>query len=119
MLTITAAANARILEALDEQDIDAYGLRVAARYLESELESESGYEYVLGFDELRDGDEEVHGEGIVLLIARASQQAMSNLVMDYVAVDGEQMAFVFTPVMASAPGASCQTSGCNKKCSGG
>ena len=35
MLTLSAAANARLLDALDEQDMDAYGLRVAARYLES------------------------------------------------------------------------------------
>ena len=110
MLTLSASANARLLDALDEQDIDTYGLRVAARY----LESESRYEYVMGFDDLRDGDLEIPCDGLVLLLAPASQQAMSNIVIDYVAVDDNQMAFVFTPDQASASGSSCQTGGCNK-----
>ena len=110
MLTLSASANARLLDALDEQDIDTYGLRVAARY----LESESRYEYVMGFDDLRDGDLEIPCEGLVLLLAPASQQAMSNIVIDYIAVDDDEMAFVFTPAQAPVPGSSCQTGGCNK-----
>lgn len=117
MLTLSSTANARLLDALDEQDIDAYGLRVAARY----LESESRYEYVMGFDDLRDGDEEIPCEGVILLVGPSSQQALANIVIDYVAVEDEQMAFVFTPAkppQAASSGSSCQTGGCNK-CGGG
>jgi Fe-S cluster assembly iron-binding protein IscA len=116
MLTLSAAANDRLLEALDDQAIDSYGLRVAARY----LESESRYEFVMGFDDLREGDVEIACDGIVLLVSPASQQALCNIIIDYVAVDEEQMAFVFTPAQASPAPASdltCNTGGCNK-CSG-
>ncbi len=114
MLTLSTAANARILEALAEQGVDAYGLRVAARY----LESEARYEYVMGFDDLREGDQEIPCEGVVLLISPASQTAMSGIVIDYLAVDDGRMAFVFSPLQATQPpqsGSSCQSSGC-KKC---
>lgn len=117
MLTLSVAANDRLLEAFDDQNIDSYGLRVAARY----LESESRYEFVMGFDDLRDGDEEITCNGIILLVSPASQQALCNIVIDYVAVDDDQMAFVFTPAQTSPPpasGSSCQTGGCNK-CGGG
>lgn len=113
MLTLTAAANDRLLDAFDEQAENAYGLRVAAR----RLEGEDGYEYVMGFDDLRDGDEEIACEGFVVLISPPSQQALCNIVIDYVAVEGGEMAFVFTPndaFQGSTAGSSCQSGGCNK-----
>lgn len=113
MLTLSPAANARIVEALDEQGIDAYGLRVAARY----LEGEARYEYVMGFDDLREGDEEIACEGVVLLVSPASREAMANVLIDYVTVDDGRMAFVFSPAPDAekcAVESSCQSKGCNK-----
>ena len=105
MLTLSPAANERLLEALDNQDVDSYGLRVAARY----LESESRYEFVMGFDDLRDGDEEIVCNGIVLLVSPVSQQALSNIVIDYAALEEGQMAFIFTPAQISLTESSYQT----------
>jgi Fe-S cluster assembly iron-binding protein IscA len=105
MLTLSPAANERLLEALDIQDIDSYGLRVAARY----LESESRYEFVMGFDDLRDGDEEIVCNGIVLLVSPVSQQALSNMLIDYAAVEEGKMAFIFTPAQTHLTESSYQT----------
>jgi Fe-S cluster assembly iron-binding protein IscA len=113
MLTLTATARNRLLDAIDEQNIDSYGLRVAARYLESEARTE----YVMGFDDLRDGDEEIVCDELILLVAPASQRALATITIDYVSVDDGQMAFVFTPANASPTGSaesSCQSGGCNK-----
>lgn len=113
MLTLTAAANDRLLDAFEDQAEDAYGLRVAAR----RLADEDAYEYVMGFDDLRDGDEEIACDGFVVLVSPPSQQALCNIVIDYVAIEDGEMAFVFTPVDASqeiTAGSSCQPGGCNK-----
>jgi iron-sulfur cluster assembly protein len=85
MITLTDIGAEKVRDFLAGQPAQAgtAGLRVGVRGGGC-----SGFQYVLAFDEKRDGDETFEDKGIVLLVDRPSLPYVSGSVIDF--VDGLQ-----------------------------
>ena len=81
MITVTDKGAAKIREFLDQQQASGAvdGLRVAVKGGGC-----SGFQYVLAFDEKRDGDEAVDVDGITLLVDPESAPYVKGSVIDFV-----------------------------------
>ena len=85
MITLTDIGAEKVREFLSSQAVsgDTAGLRVGVRGGGC-----SGFQYVLAFDERRDGDQTFEHEGITLLVDRESLPYVRGSVIDF--VDGLQ-----------------------------
>ncbi|SRR5579884_1812758 len=85
MITVTELGAKKIHEFLAAQGdrVETAGLRVGVRGGGC-----SGFQYVLAFDERRDGDEVFEEQGITLLVDRQSLPYVNGSTIDY--VDGLQ-----------------------------
>jgi len=90
MISITPAAAGRIQEQCAGEAEETVHLRVAARVNEG-----GEIEFGMGFDEPRAGDAQVASEGVVLLVAAASQELLEDVILDYLEVEPGQFRFVF------------------------
>lgn len=106
MFTVMPAAAAQILRAA-EQQTDGTALRVAAK------RDESGeIVYGMGFDEERENDLVMHGEGLTILIGPHSQELLEGATLDFVELHPGEFQFVFiNPNDAAAPTGGCATRG--------
>ena len=81
MITLTDKAAEKVQEFLAAQnaDVQAAGLRVGVRGGGC-----SGFQYLLAFDEQRDGDTVVEAQGIRLLVDQPSLTYVRGSIVDYV-----------------------------------
>ena len=81
MITVTDKGAAKIREFLEQQQASGSvdGLRVGVKGGGC-----SGFQYVLAFDEKRDGDEAVNADGITLLVDAESMPYVKGSVIDFV-----------------------------------
>ena len=91
MITVTPAAARQILIAAGQAGMEEPLLRVAARYDDDSDALEIG----MGFDDRREQDEEIHCEGVILLVSPASRTPLDGTVLDYVETAPAEYRFVF------------------------
>lgn len=103
MITLTPRAAVVILNSVKAAQAEDLGLRLAAR------EAEDGIQYGMGFDEKRDGDEEVNCEGVRVYIGPNSQNLLAGVVVDFVDFEGEESQFIF---MHPEQTGGCSAGGC-------
>lgn len=107
---LTSTAAREILAAAGRSGAAGMGLRVAAR------PGRDGFGYAMGFDEPADGDEVSIVEGLTVLVAPGSRDALAGTVLDYVELDSGERDFVF---LQPAGGCATETRGCGSgRCSG-
>ncbi|OHC65878.1 MAG: hypothetical protein A2040_18895 [Rhodocyclales bacterium GWA2_65_19] len=114
MFTLTPAAAEQIVRAAAEQPGGSGQpmLRVAAKYDEDDGE----LVYGMGFDEERDDDLVLDGNGIAILISPRSQPLLENTVLDFTEVQPGEFQFIFRGGCSTPPAArSC--GGCGGGCS--
>ncbi|KPK54874.1 MAG: hypothetical protein AMS22_05250 [Thiotrichales bacterium SG8_50] len=90
MITITKRAADQINESRQPDDTDDLALRLAAK-----VADDGSYHYGLGFDEVRDGDEQVESEGVQIVIAEESQDLLKGCVLDFVEITQGDSQFIF------------------------
>ncbi len=91
MITITKRAAAQISESLNQDDANSdLPLRLAAK-----VTDDGSYHYGLGFDEVRDGDEQVESEGIRIVVAEESKDLLNDCVLDFVEITEGDNQFIF------------------------
>lgn len=108
---MTTAAAQEILAAAQRSGADGLALRVAAK------STPDGLAYGMGFDEAAPDDEVVVFDGLAVVIAPPSHDALANTVLDFVALDGGTMDFVFIEAAAGCDTDSAKPSGCGGGCS--
>ena len=110
MISVTTSAAEQIHRAAADSGAEGMSLRVAAHYDEVACEMQYG----IGFDELRDGDEQVDADGVTLLVSPLSRDAVADLIIDFVEVAPGDQRFVFLrpDEGAPAPGGGCGSCGC-------
>jgi iron-sulfur cluster assembly protein len=91
MISVTANAAQQIQRAAADSGAEGMSLRVAAHYDDAAHEMQYG----IGFDELREGDEQVDAHGVTLLVSPLSKDAVANLTIDFVEVGPGDQRFVF------------------------
>jgi len=90
MLKITDAALAQIKKSLTD-DNAGLSLRIAAA-----KDKDESIQYGMGFDDNKtDDDAVVDFEGLEVLIAPGSRDLLFGATIDYVALDGDTMHFIF------------------------
>jgi iron-sulfur cluster assembly protein len=90
MIRLTPAAARQIRQAAGAGDGDAVSLRIAAK-----AGADGALEFGMGFDEPRSGDLEIAAEGITLLVAKPSQELVTDTVVDFLEVAPGDFRFVF------------------------
>jgi iron-sulfur cluster assembly protein len=91
MITITKRAADQINESRQQDDNTAnLPLRLAAK-----VSDDGSYHYGLGFDEVRDGDENVESEGINIVVAEESKDLLKGCVLDFVEITEGDKQFIF------------------------
>jgi iron-sulfur cluster assembly protein len=114
MFTLTPAAAEQIVRAASEQpdSSDPPMLRVAAKIDEKDGE----LVYGMGFDEEREDDLVLDGDGIGILISPRSQPLLEHTTLDFTEVQPGEFQFIFRVDCTEPPGAkSC--GGCGGACS--
>ena len=116
MFSITPAASAELLAAVERSDAAGMPLRIAARALD-----DGSVEYGMGFDDERENDESVELQGLTVLLGARSRPYLAATVLDYVEIEPGRFAFVFAPseepASAGGPeagGGSCGSGGCSR-----
>ncbi len=98
MITVTAAAVARIRDSARESGLETAVLRVAAR------EGGDGtVEFGMGFDQSRPGDQVTEVDGVYLVVAPASADLLEGVRLDFVEIEPGDFRFVFAPVEGGEP----------------
>lgn len=115
MISVTANAAQQIRRAAADSGAEGMSLRVAAHLDEASNE----IQYGIGFDELREGDEEIDAEGVTLLVSPLSKDAVANLTIDYVEIGPGDQRFVFIHDDEAPTGGGCGSCGCGSSGSGG
>lgn len=90
MITVTPQAAEQIAKSAQQAGPGELRLRIAAR-----LDDKGMLEYGMGFDDKRDGDAEVAGGGITLLISPGSVELLSGATLDYVEINPGEWRFIF------------------------
>lgn len=90
MITITKRAADQINESRESDDNGELALRLAAK-----VTDDGSYQYGLGFDEVRDGDQQIESEGIQLVVAEESQDLLKGCVLDFVEITSGDKQFIF------------------------
>jgi iron-sulfur cluster assembly protein len=115
MISVTASAAQQIEIAAAESGAEGMPLRIAAHY--DEMADE--VQYGIGFDELREDDSQFESSGITVLVSPLSQDAVADLVIDYVELTPGDFRFIFyraDEIPESKPGCggcSCGNGGCS------
>lgn len=86
---VTSAAAQEIRAAAQRGGADGLALRVAAK------PTPDGLAYGMGFDDAAPDDEVAVFDGLTVVIAPPSRDALAHTVLDFVALDGGAMDFVF------------------------
>jgi iron-sulfur cluster assembly protein len=115
MISVTANAAQQIRRAAADSGAEGMSLRVAAHLDEASNE----IQYGIGFDELREGDEEIDAEGVTLLVSPLSKDAVANLTIDFVEIGPGDQRFVFIHDDETPTGGGCGSCGCGSGGSGG
>ncbi len=90
MLKITDAALEQIKKSMSESDANM-SLRVAAA-----KDKDNAIQYGMGYDDNKtDDDAVIEFDGLEVIIAADSRDLLIGATIDYVALDGEQMHFIF------------------------
>lgn len=91
MLSITDNAARQIKQASLDAGAEGMALRIAAHRDDTSDEMHYG----IGFDEEREHDEEIHSNGLTLLVSPLSRDALEDLIIDYVEVAPGDYRFIF------------------------
>ena len=94
---MTSAAAREVLAAAQRGGADGLALRIAAK------STADGLAYGMGFDEAAPDDEVAAFDGLTVVIAPPSREALANTVLDFVQLDGGAMDFVFVESAADVP----------------
>lgn len=89
MFEITARAATQILDSASQTQADGLALRIEVRETPA-----SGFQYLVGFDQIRTDDVHLVCSGIDLVFSQQSKLLLSGAKMDFVTIDGE-MNFIF------------------------
>lgn len=90
MITLSPAAATQIRAAAEQAGAQGEALRLAARRL-----GEGPVEYVMGFDDVREGDLECSIEGIRVLISPDGRGLLEGVLLDFVTLDTGDRQFIF------------------------
>ncbi|MFV1998159.1 MAG: HesB/IscA family protein [Acidiferrobacterales bacterium] len=90
MITVTNRAARQIRASNDESPEERLLLRLAAK-----ISNDGSFEYGLGMDEEREGDQLIESEGAQILVARESQDLLKDCVLDYVELEEGKPQFIF------------------------
>jgi iron-sulfur cluster assembly protein len=91
MLSITDTAARQIRQASLDTGAEGMALRIAAHFDDASDEMHYG----IGFDEEREHDEEIHSNGLTLLVSPLSRAAIEDLIIDYVEISPGDCRFIF------------------------
>lgn len=115
MISVTESAAQQIEIAAAESGAEGMPLRIAAHYDEMAEE----VQYGIGFDEVREDDSQFESCGITVLVSPLSQEAVADLIIDYVELSPGDYRFIFyraDDVAEGKPGCggcSCGSGGCS------
>lgn len=104
MLRVTSEAVVQIRNAAQQAGAEGMGLRLAAR-----REGDGSLQYLMGFDEAREGDAVIDAEGIDVLVEEASHALLAGAVLDFVELSPGNFQFIF--INPNDLGGSCGTGG--------
>ncbi|MBE9561760.1 MAG: iron-sulfur cluster assembly accessory protein [Proteobacteria bacterium] len=91
MLEITDRAAAQILQSAKKNDIKEIALRLAPY-----IKPDGSIEYNrMGFDEVKDGDIQIHCEGVKVVYEPSYQDLLEDAVMDFVEIEAGEFSFIF------------------------
>ena len=90
MIKLTEDAAKQILIQAKQSGAIDEPLRIAVR------QGNSGdFQYLMGFDEVKEGDNQFEARGVKLVIAENDVPLVSNMEVDYVEIEGEEKEFIF------------------------
>ncbi len=90
MIKLTQDAASQILLQAKQNNAIDEPLRIAIR------QGDSGqFQYLMGFDEFKEGDNQFEVRGVKLVIAENDAPLVSNMEVDYVEVGGDNKEFIF------------------------
>lgn len=98
MIELTPAAARQINLALEESG-EELAVRIAARVAPS-----GEWQFALGFDEQREGDQFFEEKGVPILIGTASRDMLNGFTIDFGQLDENQQGFLF---IAPEPASTC------------
>jgi len=90
MLTITPLAAEQIIKAAQESNMQALAFRVEAR----RNPSDQSIEYLIGFDEAKDGDVKVDAGEITVVFNHSCEELLKGTTIDFDDIEGEP-SFIF------------------------
>ena len=91
MITITKRAAEKINESRQQDESnDELHLRLAAK-----VNDDGSWQYGLGFDEQREGDENLESWGINIVVAEESKDLLKGCVLDFVEITEGDHQFIF------------------------
>lgn len=108
---MTSAAAQEIRAAAQRSGAESLALRVAAK------STPDGLAYGMGFDEAAPDDEVVLFDGLTVVIAPPSQDALGNTLLDFVALDNGASDFIFVEAGPGCETDAAKPSGCGGGCS--
>lgn len=89
MITITKKAADEILLSTHNPDAKGLIIRFAVE------ENPDGWQYLMGFDELRDDDIHLKSNGVEYLLAYSQKSQLDGMVVDFGEQEGGDYSFVF------------------------
>ena len=104
MITVTALAAEKILQAATDGNAEGMFLRIAAQRGE-----DGGIQYGMGFDEQDEEDMLLNSEGITLLVSPQHQNLLNGAVLDFVEMGPGDFRFIFINPNDTG-GSSCSSS---------
>ena len=113
MLTLSESALAQIRWSATQSGCEGVALRVAARRA-----ADGTLDYGMGFDDPTDDDLNLAFDGVVVLVAPASQPLLQGTTLDFVEIEPGQPAFIFVPPQSCGSSAA-STGGCGSGACGG
>jgi len=90
MFKVTEPAVKQIRKALQETQDSSLALRVAAKFT-----SERNIEYVMGFDQVTEGDDTVKFDDVIIIINNDSHELLDDATLDYVELEPDDFQFIF------------------------
>ncbi len=90
MIKITPAAAEQIRRSQEQAGAQDLALRIAVK-----LEDDGSFTYGMGFDSRKDSDVELQSEGIEVLVAENTKEALLGATLDYVELNPNEFRFIF------------------------
>lgn len=90
MIKLTEDAARQILLQAKQSEAADEPLRISIRQGKS-----GGFQYLMGFDEVKEGDNQFEVRGVKLVIAENDTPLVSNMEVDYVEIEGKNKEFIF------------------------